>query len=78
MSKRLMSDYENFLKRMRNEGWRDPIQITNLEILAYQAGMTTERKRVLAIFKDVEGQEIMRFFDLQKYLNKIKKPNNPV
>lgn len=74
----MTNDYESFLKRAYAEGWRNPVQITDMEIRAYEAGMMTERKRVLSIFKDVDDKNIMRFFDLQKYLNKIKYPNNPV
>ena len=70
-----MSDYEEFLKKARSEGWRDPIQVTNLEILAYEAGMLTERKRVLSILsKAVEGNP-MRIIDLLRMMDKIKKPN---
>jgi hypothetical protein len=72
------SEYEDALRRARSEGWRDPIQVTDLEIKAYQAGMITERNRVLSIFKDVEEKPIMRAIDVYRYLDKIKKPNNPV
>jgi oligoendopeptidase F len=69
-----MSDsYEDFLKRAYSEGWRDPIQVTNLEIKAYSAGMHTERKRVLLIFKDISDGRPMRAIDLGHYLERIKK-----
>jgi hypothetical protein len=69
-----MSDtYEHFLKRAYAEGWRDPIQVTNLEIKAYAAGMTTERKRVLLILKDISDGRPMRAIDLGHYLERIKK-----
>ena len=70
-----MSDYEEFLKKARSEGWRDPIQITNLEILAYEAGMFTERKRVLSILSKVTDGHPMRIIDLLRTMDKIKKPN---
>ena len=70
-----MSDYEEFLKRARSEGWRDPIQITNLEILAYEAGMFTERKRVLSILSKAADGHTMRIIDLLREIDKIKKPN---
>jgi hypothetical protein len=70
-----LSDYEQFLKKALSEGWRDPIQVTNLEILAYEAGMFTERKRVLSILsKAVEGNP-MRIIDLLRMMDTIKKPN---
>jgi hypothetical protein len=70
------SDYEYFLRMAYTEGWRDPVQVSNLEIEAYHAGMITERKRVLSIFKDVENEKPMRAMDVWQYINKIKK--NPV
>jgi hypothetical protein len=70
--------YEDALKRAHSEGWRDPIEITNMEIRAYEAGMLTERKRVLSIFKDVWDKPVMRAMDLIRYLDRIKKPNNKV
>lgn len=69
-----MHEYENFLVRARAEGWRDPIQVTNLEIKAYYAGMTTERKRVLSIFKDVNDGRPMRAIDVERYISRIKNP----
>ena len=73
-----LKDYESFLKRAYAEGWRDPIQITDMELRAYAAGMKTERNRVLHIFKDLENKPIMRIFDLTKYLDRVRNPNNPV
>lgn len=64
--------YEDFLKRAYAEGWRDPVQVTNLEIQAYQAGMMMERNRVLSIFKGIEQDQPMRAYDIWKYINKIK------
>jgi hypothetical protein len=70
-----LSNYEEFLKRVHAEGWRDPIQTTNLEIKAYEAGVVMERKRVLSILsKAVEGNP-MRIIDLLRMIDKIKKPN---
>jgi len=72
---RVLKDYEQFLKRAYAEGWRDPIQVTNLEIKAYAAGVVVERKRVLSILsKAVEGSP-MRIIDLLRMMDKIKKPN---
>jgi hypothetical protein len=69
-----MSDsYEDFLKRAYSEGWRDPVQVSNLEIKAYAAGMYTERKRVLLILKDISDGRPMRAIDLGHYLERIKK-----
>ena len=73
-----MGDYEDFLKRAYAQGWRDPVQVTDLEIKAYEAGMIAERNRVLSIFKDVSNKEVMRMLDLQRYLYRINNPNNPV
>jgi hypothetical protein len=70
------SDYEYFLRMAYTEGWRDPVQVSNLEIEAYHAGMITERKRVLSIFKDVNLEKPMRFVEVWQYVNKIK--NKPV
>lgn len=66
-------NYESFLKRAYAEGWRDPVQVSNLEIKAYAAGMITERKRVLLIFKDISDGRPMRAIDLGHYLERIKK-----
>ena len=71
-------EYENFLIRARAEGWRDPVQITDLEIKAYEAGTLMERKRVLSIFKDVEEGQAMRSMDIWRYIFKIRNPNNKV
>lgn len=65
-------NYEDALRKAHAEGWKDPVAITNLEIAAYQAGMTTERKRVLAIFSDVVKSAPMRAYDIWHYINKIK------
>ena len=65
--------YEDFLKRAYSEGWRDPVQVSNLEIKAYSAGMLTERKRVLLILKDISDGRPMRAIDLGHYLERIKK-----
>jgi hypothetical protein len=45
-----LSDYEQFLKRALSEGWRDPIQVTDLEILAYEAGMFTWKESGFFLF----------------------------
>lgn len=76
MSKDL--SYEDALRRAHSEGWRDPIEITNLEIKAYEAGMRTERNRVLSVFKPIMDKPIMRIMDMQKLLDKVRRPNNPV
>lgn len=65
--------YEGFLKKAYAEGWRDPVQVSNLEIKAYSAGMLTERKRVLLILKDISDGRPMRAIDLGHYLERIKK-----
>lgn len=65
-------EYEDFLRKAYAEGWRDPIQVSNLEILAYQAGMQTERKRVLSIFKGIKEDQPMRAYDIWSYINKIE------
>jgi hypothetical protein len=70
--------YEDALKKAHSEGWRDPIEITNMEIRAYEAGMLTERKRVLSIFKGIWDKPSMRIIDIIPYLERIKKPNNKV
>ena len=74
----LMNNYEDFLKMAYSQGWRDPVQVTDLEIKAYEAGMIAERNRVLSIFKDISDKKVMRILDLQRYLYRINNPNNPV
>ena len=69
-----LKSYEKFLKRAYAEGWRDPIQVTNLEILAYEAGMITERNRVLSLFKDLEGEPVMRVMDMVRRLDSVRNP----
>ena len=69
-----LKSYEEFLKRAYAEGWRDPIQVTNLEILAYEAGMITERNRVLSLFKDLEGEPVMRVMDMVRRLDSVRNP----
>jgi hypothetical protein len=64
-------NYENCLSRAHAEGWRDPVKISVLEIEAYRAGMLTERKRVLSIFKDISDGRPMRAIDLGQYMQKI-------
>jgi hypothetical protein len=71
-------EYEGFLKKARAEGWKDPLQISILEIKAYEAGTLMERKRVLSIFRDVEEGHPMRAMDAWRYLFKVKNPNNKV
>jgi hypothetical protein len=71
-----VQDYEEALRRAYKEGWRDPVRVSVLEIEAYRAGMLTERKRILSIFKDVAEGTPMRAIDMSRYLNKIK--NNTV
>ena len=68
-----LDDYEAFLKKAYSQGWRDPIQVTDLEIQAYKVGMLTERKRVLLILKDISDGRPMRAIDLGHYLERIKK-----
>jgi hypothetical protein len=68
-------DYESFLKKAHSEGWRDPIQVTNLEILAYEAGVRMERNRVMAILSKAAEGSPMRIIDLLREIDKIKKPN---
>jgi hypothetical protein len=70
-----LSDYEEFLKRAHAEGWRDPIQTTNLEILAYEAGVRMERNRVILILSKAADGSPMRIIDLLREIDKIKKPN---
>jgi len=70
----MIENYEHFLKRAHAEGWRDPVAVSNLEIKAYEAGMITERKRVLSIFKEVEGTPTMRFLDILRLINQIRNP----
>ena len=70
-----MRNYEEFLKRAYAEGWRGPIQVTNLEILAYEAGVKMERNRVLSILSKAVDGNPMRIIDLLKMMDKIKKPN---
>lgn len=76
MSEKL--SYEEALRKAHAEGWRDPVEITNLEIKAYEAGMRTERKRVMSIFADVLDKPIMRIMDLERKLDKVRNPNNTV
>jgi hypothetical protein len=72
-------NYEEFLRKAQKEGWRDPVQITNLEIEAYSAGVRMERNRVLSIFKDILHGNPMRAMDIHSYVNKITKdPNRPL
>jgi len=70
-------NYEDALRRAYKEGWRDPVEITNLEIKAYTHGMIAERNRVLSIFKDVEGKDMMRMIDILRKLDSVRNPNNP-
>jgi hypothetical protein len=70
--------YEGFLKRAHAEGWRDPVQVTNLEILAYEAGMITERKRILNLLSDVADGRPMRAIDVSRYFERIKNPNKMI
>ena len=73
-----MLNYEDALRRAHSEGWRDPVEITNLEIKAYAAGMITERNRVLSLFKDLEDKPVMRIMDMTRRLDSVRNPNNPV
>jgi hypothetical protein len=75
-TKDIMDNYEDSLRRAYAEGWRDPVKVSVLEIEAYKAGMLTERKRVLSIFKDIADGRPVRAIDLGSYIEKIKK--NPV
>ena len=67
-------NYEDALRRAHAEGWRDPVEITNLEIRAYEQGMIVERNRVLSIFKDLEDQPIMRIMDMMRKLDSVRNP----
>ena len=70
-----MSDsYEDALRKAHSEGWRDPVEITNMEIRAYEAGMRTERNRVLSVFKGIEDQPAMRVLDILRLLDQIRNP----
>lgn len=70
-----MSDsYEDALRKAHSEGWRDPVEITNMEIRAYEAGMKTERNRVLSVFKGVENQPAMRVLDILRLLDQVRNP----
>jgi hypothetical protein len=73
-----LKSYEEFLKRAHSEGWRDPIQVTNLEILAYEAGMITERKRILNLLSDIADGRPMRAIDVSRYFERIKNPNKMI
>jgi hypothetical protein len=73
-----INNYEDYLRRAYAEGWRDPIQVSDLEISAYCAGVEIERKRVLAIFKGISDGRPMRAIDLQQYINRITKTGNDV
>jgi len=65
--------YEDALRKAHSEGWRDPVEITNMEIKAYEAGMITERNRVLSIFKRLEDEPMMRIMDMTRLLNSVRK-----
>lgn len=67
-------NYEDALRRAHAEGWRDPVEITNLEIKAYEQGMIVERNRVLSIFKDLEDQPVMRIMDMMRKLDSVRNP----
>ena len=67
-------NYEDALRRAHAEGWRDPVEITNLEIKAYEQGMIVERNRVLSIFKDIEDQPVMRIMDMMRMLDSVRNP----
>ena len=67
-------NYEDALRRAHAEGWRDPVEITNLEIKAYEQGMIVERNRVLSIFKDLEDQPVMRIMDMIRKLDSVRNP----
>jgi len=67
-------NYEDALRRAHAEGWRDPVEITNLEIKAYEQGMIIERNRVLSIFKDLEDQPVMRIMDMMRKLDSVRNP----
>jgi len=72
----VLQNYEEALRRAHKEGWRDPVKVSVLEIEAYRAGMITERKRVLAILKNISDGRPMRAIDLNSYIEKIR--NNTV
>ena len=67
-------NYEDALRKAHAEGWRDPVEITNMEIRAYEAGMITERNRVLSIFKGLEDEPIMRIMDMMRLLDSVRNP----
>ena len=66
--------YEDALRKAHSEGWRDPVEITNMEIRAYEAGMITERNRVLSIFKGLDDEPIMRIMDMMRLLDNVRNP----
>lgn len=66
--------YEDALRKAHAEGWRDPVEITNMEIRAYEAGMITERNRVLSIFKGLDDEPIMRIMDMMRLLDSVRNP----
>ena len=72
MSEKL--SYEDALRKAHAEGWRDPVEITNMEIRAYEAGMITERNRVLSIFKGLDDEPIMRIMDMMRLLDSVRNP----
>jgi len=67
-------NYEDALRRAHAEGWRDPVEITNLEIKAYEQGMIVERNRVLSLFKDLESEPVMRVMDMVRRLDSVRNP----
>lgn len=69
-----MINYEGCLRKAHAEGWRDPVEITNMEIRAYEAGMRTERNRVLSVFKGIEDQPAMRVLDILRLLDQVRNP----
>ena len=69
-----MTNYEDCLRKAHAEGWRDPVEITNMEIRAYEAGMITERNRVLSIFKGLDNEPIMRVLDILRLLDQVRNP----
>lgn len=69
-----MTNYEDCLRKAHAEGWRDPVEITNMEIRAYEAGMITERNRVLSIFKGLDDEPIMRVLDILRLLDQVRNP----
>ena len=73
------SNYEECLQKAHTQGWRDPVEITNMEIRAYEAGMKVERRRVLSIFKHMpEENPLARVIDLERLISRVRNPNNPV